>query len=63
MMVAWTAADIEIELDHDLCSGAVVTANIRTPGGVLRLITNVERFDRELVLSGLHIQGENLRPN
>ena len=59
----WTAADIEIVLDNELSAGSVVTADIRTPEGSLRLITEIERYDHELVLAGLHIQGENLRPN
>jgi hypothetical protein len=59
----WTAADIEITLDNELSSGSVVTAHIRAPGGELALIADVERFDRELVLAGFHIQGENVRPN
>jgi hypothetical protein len=59
----WTAADIEIVLDDSLSSGSVVTATITTPDGELQLIADIERFDRELVLAGLHIQSENLRPN
>jgi hypothetical protein len=59
----WTAADITIVLDDSLSVGSVVTATIRTPEGDLQIIADVERFDRELVLAGLHIQSENLRPN
>jgi hypothetical protein len=59
----WTAADITIVLDDSLSAGSVVTATIRTPEGDLQIIADVERFDRELVLAGLHIQSENLRPN
>jgi hypothetical protein len=59
----WTEADIAIVLDDELSAGSVVTSRIRTPEGELVLIADIERFDRELVLAGLHIQGENLRPN
>lgn len=63
LLCVWTAADIEIVLDNEQSSGSVVTLRIRTPEGELALIADIERFDRELVLAGLHIQGENLRPN
>jgi hypothetical protein len=59
----WTEADIAVVIDDELSAGSVVTARIRTPEGELVLIADTERFDRELVLAGLHIQGENLRPN
>jgi hypothetical protein len=59
----WTAADIEIVLDDEFCAGSVVTARIQTPGGDLEVMGEIERFDRELVLAGVHIQGHKLGPN
>lgn len=59
----WTAADIEIVLEEAFTEGSLVTARIRTPEGDLILIADVERFDRELVLAGLHMHGENMRAN
>ena len=52
MMVAWIAADIEIVLEDEFCVGSVVTARIRSPGGELEIMAEIERFDRELVLTG-----------
>jgi nucleotide-binding universal stress UspA family protein len=62
-MVAWTAADIEIVLEDEFSAGAVVTARIRLPVGEIEVMAEIERFDRELVLEGVHIQGQNLGPN
>jgi hypothetical protein len=59
----WTAANIEIELEAGFTEGSLVTARIRTPAGDLILMADVERFDRELVLAGLHMHGENMRAN
>jgi hypothetical protein len=59
----WTAADIEIELEEDSTEGSVVTVRVRTPEGDLILMADVEPFGRELVLAGLHMHGENMRPN
>jgi hypothetical protein len=58
-----TEADIEIVLDDAFSAGSVVTARIRTPDGDLQMIGDIERFDRELVLAGVHIHAENLQPN
>jgi hypothetical protein len=60
---AWTAQDIEIQLDDEQSTGSVVTVHIKTPFGELVLIADIERFDHELVIAGLHIQSENVRPN
>ena len=59
----WTAADIEIRLLDPLSKGNVVTLRIVTPAGELLVMAEVERFDRELVLAGLHIQSTGLGPN
>ena len=59
----WTAADIQIVLDEELSAGAIVTARVETPDGELELMAEIERFDRELVLAGIHIQSRNLGPN
>jgi hypothetical protein len=59
----WTATDVQIALDDELCEGAVATARIRTPAGELRLIANVERYDSELILTNLHVQSESVLPN
>jgi len=53
----WTSGDIEIELDETACEGSLITGTIATPAGTLMLIGIVERFDRELVVSRVHIQG------
>src|SRR5579864_2849854 len=63
LLGVWTAADIEIVLDDALSAGAVATVRIRTPAGELLIMGEIERLDRELVIGGLHIQSENLRPN
>ena len=59
----WTAEDIEIVFDDEFCAGSIVTARIRTPNGELELIGEIERFDRELVVAGVHIQSHDLAPN
>jgi hypothetical protein len=59
----WTAADVQILLDSDLSDGALVTVRILTPAGALLAMGNIVKFDRELVLSGVHMHGETLRAN
>jgi hypothetical protein len=59
----WTVADIELGLDDEWSAGPVVTARIKTPAGELLIMAEIERYDRELMLSRLHIQSESLRPN
>lgn len=59
----WTAADIEIELVGELSAGEVVTVRLSTPAGDLIVMAEIEAYDRELVLAGVHIQTETLWPN
>ena len=59
----WTSADIEIVLDDELTDGAIATVRIVTPLGELLVMAEAEQNERELVLRGLHIQGDTLGPN
>jgi hypothetical protein len=59
----WTAADIEIELDDEATAGSVVTARISCPAGQFTMMGELRRFDRELALCAVHIQGDTVGPN
>jgi hypothetical protein len=59
-MVIWRASDIQVFIDDDSNSGSVVTVRIATLAGELTLMGEIEAFDRELVLAGVHIQSEAL---
>ncbi len=59
----WTTDDIQIEMEDELTDGDVVTARITTPAGALLVMAEVEPQGRELLLYGLHMQGETIRPN
>jgi hypothetical protein len=59
----WTEADIAIVLDDELNAGSVVTVRISCPVGHLVIMGEMRRFDRELALGGVHIQGETVGPN
>jgi len=59
----WTVADLEIAILDPLSAGSVLTVQISTPAGPLLVMAEVESYDRELVLAGLHIQAETLGPN
>jgi len=59
----WTAADIEIAIVDEMSAGSIVTVRLSTPAGELLMTAEIESYGRELVLAGLHIQTETLRPN
>jgi hypothetical protein len=59
----WTTDDIQIEMEDELTDGNVVTARITTPAGALLVMAEVESGGRELLLYGLHMHGETIRPN
>jgi hypothetical protein len=46
-----------------LSEGSIVTVRVSTPAGELVMTAEIESYGRELVLAGLHIQTETLRPN
>lgn len=59
----WTTDDIQIEMEDGLTDGNVFTARIITPAGVLLVMAEVEPRRRKLLLDGLPVQGETIRPN
>ncbi|CAA7611950.1 conserved hypothetical protein [Magnetospirillum sp. UT-4] len=56
----WTADDIAITLLDDLTDDPIVTAEIRTPDGVLRVMARVEGEGPTLRLCELHMHGVNV---
>jgi hypothetical protein len=59
----WSAADIVIVLSADDTDDPVVTAEIKTPAGTLRLMAEPEWPGRVLILHGCHMHGEDVGPN
>lgn len=58
----WKAEDIGIVIDDDLTDDPVVTADIDTPAGRLKLMAAVTIEGRTLVLVGLHMHGVDIGP-
>jgi hypothetical protein len=57
----WDPAQIAFDLVEDMTADPVVTVNVSTPAGVLKVMAEPERVGRTLVLHGLHMQ--DLVPN
>ncbi len=58
----WGAERIRIVVDDDLTDDPVVTADIATPAGALKLMAIPTLEGRRLTLSGLHMHGVGLGP-
>jgi hypothetical protein len=52
----WTSAQIAFDLVEELTADPVVTVNVATPAGVMKLMGELERIGRTLVLHGRHMQ-------
>lgn len=61
-MPHWSPTDLSFEFVSETTSGAVVTADISTPAGMLRVMAELEEHDRTLVLRGFHIE-LTVKPN
>ncbi|HEX6441136.1 MAG TPA: hypothetical protein VF007_03050 [Stellaceae bacterium] len=62
-MADWDLSAINITIEDNASSGSIVTVRVSTPAGVLLAMGQIEDLGRELVLIGVHIQSETLRPN
>jgi hypothetical protein len=62
-MDQWTVADIEIAIVDEMSAGSILMERMSTPVGELVMMAEIESSGPELVLAGLHIQTETLRPN
>lgn len=59
----WTVSDIRIVVDDDLSDDPIVTAEISTPAGRLKLMADVDIVGRRLRLKGLHMHGDGFGPS
>jgi citrate lyase beta subunit len=59
----WRAADIRIEIVGDATDHPIVTATIETPQGTILVMGAAAAIGRALVLTKLHIHGEDVRRN
>jgi hypothetical protein len=63
MLKMWTPGDIVIVIDDSLTDDPVLTAEIDTPAGRLKMMAEVSIRDGLLSLRGLHLHGVGVAPN